>query len=93
MRIRTITGLAFAGVAAAAAVVAGGVAYAGDDRAATPVLQIVTEQEAAQPGTLQWSREDCPEKDGGGTVPAPGESGAPQQPAAPEQPAVPQESL
>ncbi len=90
MRIRTMTGLAFAGVAAAAAVVAGGVAYAGDDRATTPVLQIVTEREAAQPASLQWSREDCPEKDGGGSAPAPGES---QRPAAPEQPAVPQESL
>ena len=57
MRIRTLTGVAVAGVAAAAAVV-GGVTYAtADDRAddTEPIVRIVTERE--QPSTA-----DCPEK-------------------------------
>jgi hypothetical protein len=59
MRIRTLAGVAVAGVAAAAAVV-GGVAYAtADDKVnEEPTVRIVTEREAAQ----QQSTEDCPEK-------------------------------
>lgn len=53
MRIRTLTGVAVAGVAAAAAVV-GGVTYATADDD-DPTVRIVTERE--QPST-----EDCPEK-------------------------------
>ena len=92
MRIRTMTGLAFAGAAALAAVVAGGVVYAGDETDPTPVVQIVTEDEGAQQGTqrgaAQWSREDCPEKDG-----APGDSTQPSQPSTPQAPTGAQESL
>ncbi len=94
MRIRTMTGLAFAG-AAVAAVVAGGVAYAADVTDPAPVVQIVTEDEGArqgaQGGTTQWSREDCPDKGGapGGST----EPSQPSQPATPQSPAGAQEAL
>ena len=91
MRIRTITGLAFAGVAAAAAVAVGGAAYAGGDAETNPVVRIVTEDEGIRAGTADdgvrgSSQRNCPEKGGSGR----GESGVP---ATPEQPATPQESL
>lgn len=62
MRIRTLAGVAVAGVAAAAAVV-GGVAVATADEN-EPTVRIVQEaqpEEAAQ----QQPAEDCPEKNGG----------------------------
>ena len=64
MRIKTIVGVAFAG-AAAAAVVAGGVAYASDDGAGDQRVRIVYEDqsEGAVTGTAVDGR-DCPEKSG-----------------------------
>ena len=69
MRIRTLAGVAVAGVAAAAAVV-GGVAVATADDT-EPTVRIVQE---AQPGDTAQPRpdEDCPEKNGAA---APGETG------------------
>jgi len=61
MRIRTLAGVAVAGVAAAAAVV-GGVAVANADED-EPIMRIVTEREAAQQQPAQPD-EDCPEKNG-----------------------------
>ena len=66
MRIRTLAGVAVAGVAAAAAVVGGVAVATADDN--EPTMRIVTEREAAQPAQPD---EDCPEKDGA----APQESG------------------
>jgi hypothetical protein len=67
MRIKTIAGVAFAG-AAAAAVVAGGVAYASDDGAGEQRVRIVYEDQGngATTGTAVDER-DCPEKNGGGS--------------------------
>jgi hypothetical protein len=64
MRIKTIVGVAFAG-AAAAAVVAGGVAYASDDGAGDQRVRIVYEdqRDGAVTGTAVDGR-DCPEKSG-----------------------------
>ena len=59
MRIRTLAGVAVAGVAAAAAVV-GGVAVATADEN-EPTVRIVQE---AQPGDTAQPDEDCPEKNG-----------------------------
>jgi hypothetical protein len=65
MRIRTLAGVAVAGVAAAAAVV-GGVAVATADEQ-EPIVRIVQE---AQPGdTAQQPGEDCPEKNGDASAP------------------------
>jgi hypothetical protein len=65
MRIKAIVALSFAG-AAAAAVIAGGAAYAsgvnGDDDAD---VRIVYEDNSFAPGTATDGR-DCPEKNGGG---------------------------
>jgi hypothetical protein len=76
MRIKAIVGVAFAG-AAAAAVVAGGVAYASDDGAGDQRVRIVYENQGdgAITGTAVDGR-DCPEKSGGGSSEAPGSSGA-----------------
>lgn len=65
MRIRTLAGVAVAGVAAAAAVV-GGVAVATADEN-EPTVRIVQEAQQSQPD------EDCPEKNG--EAAAPQESG------------------
>ena len=67
MRIKAIVGVAFAG-AAAAAVVAGGVAYASDDGAGDQRVRIVYEDQGngATTGTAVDER-DCPEKNGGGS--------------------------
>ena len=75
MRIKTIVGVAFAG-AAAAAVVAGGVAHASDDGAGDQRVRIVYEDQAdgAITGTAVDGR-DCPDKSGGGSQ-APGGSGS-----------------
>jgi hypothetical protein len=76
MRIKTIAGVAFAG-AAAAAVVAGGVAYASDGDGGGERLRIVYEDQGNRSGTTADLREDCPEKSGGGSAPeseAPGGS-------------------
>lgn len=67
MRIRTMAGIAVAGVAAAVTV-AGGVAYATADESET-TLRIVTEQE--QPAQQEG---ECPEE-GGGTGAAPSPEG------------------
>jgi hypothetical protein len=76
MRIKAIVGVAFAG-AAAAAVVAGGVAYASDDGAGDQRVRIVYEDQGngAITGTAVDGR-DCPEKNGGGGSEAPGTSGS-----------------
>jgi hypothetical protein len=67
MRIRTV-GLAIAGAAAAAAI-AGGVAYAqGDD--AEPSVRIVQQEQPTQPDQQPSPTKDCPPRGGG--------SGAPQ---------------
>jgi hypothetical protein len=62
MRIKTIAGLAFAG-AAAAVVVAGGVAYASDETGSDTSVRIVHEEGAG--GTAVDDR-NCPEKSGEG---------------------------
>jgi len=61
MRIRTLAGVAVAGMATAAAVV-GGVAYATADEE-EPTVRIVTEREAPVENAQQPD-EDCPEKSG-----------------------------
>jgi hypothetical protein len=67
MRIKTIAGVAFAG-AAAAAVVAGGVAYASDDGAGDQRVRIVYEDQGNGATTRTAVDErDCPEKNGGGS--------------------------
>lgn len=61
MRIRTLAGVAVAGVAAAAAVVGGVTVATADDN--EPIVRIVQEaqpEEAAQ----EQPAEDCPEKNG-----------------------------
>jgi hypothetical protein len=64
MRIRTV-GLAIAGAAAAAAI-AGGVAYAqGDD--AEPSVRIVQQEQPTQPDQQPSPTKDCPRGSGGGT--------------------------
>jgi len=68
MRIKTIVGVAFAG-AAAAAVVAGGVAYASDGDGGGERLRIVYEDQGSGSGTTANLSEDCPEKSGGGSAP------------------------
>jgi hypothetical protein len=77
MRIKTIVGVAFAG-AAAAAVVAGGVAYASDgDPAGDQRVRIVYEDQNGG-NSVADRRENCPEKNGGGSEsPAP-ESAQPE---------------
>jgi hypothetical protein len=76
MRIRTVTGLAFAGAAVAAAVGLGTAAYA-DGQGETLVI---TTDESNRTGTAetapggaaaQW---DCPESDGAGSSPSAGSS-------------------
>jgi hypothetical protein len=77
MRIRTITGLALAGAAAATAVALGGAAYAeggGDTSRFTPAVttgdssRTVTTGTDADGAAAEW---DCPEKDGSaGSAPA-----------------------
>lgn len=77
MRIRTITGLALAGAAAATAVALGGAAYAeggGDTSRFTPAVttddssRTVTTGTDADGSAAEW---DCPEKDGpAGSAPA-----------------------
>jgi ABC-type transport system substrate-binding protein len=69
MRIRTVTGLAFAAAAAAASVGLGTAAYA-DGQGETLVITTedsthgVTPQTAADGATAPW---DCPESDGAGS--------------------------
>ena len=61
MRIRTLAGVAVAGVAAAAAVVGGvAVATADENEPTVRIVQEVQPEEAAQ----QQPAEDCPEKSG-----------------------------
>jgi hypothetical protein len=71
MRIKTIAGLAFAGAAVAAVTLAGG-AYAADDSGSDQRVRIVYEDQGTA-GTAADTR-DCPEKNGGGSQPSPGES-------------------
>jgi hypothetical protein len=70
MRIKTIAGLAFAG-AAAAVVVAGGVAYASDEPGSGTTVKIVNDEGAT--GTAVDDRE-CPEKSGENQQPAEAEN-------------------
>ena len=76
MRITTVTGLAFAGAAIAAAVGLGTAAYA-DGHGETLVIttdgsdRTVTAEAAADGAAAQW---DCPESDGGGSSPSAGPS-------------------
>ncbi|PZG02942.1 hypothetical protein [Micromonospora deserti] len=79
MRISIKAGLGLAGAAAVAAVVvAGGVAYAGEDVVPEPVVQIVTEQGPGTTGGAQSvSEEDCPDK-GGAASTAPEEAASSQ---------------
>ena len=66
MQIMTITGLAFAGIAAAAAM--SGAAYAGSDDGTASVVRIVTEDGSVRTVTSDdgagglIARWDCPEK-------------------------------
>jgi hypothetical protein len=65
MRIKSIVALSFAG-AAAAAVIAGGAAYANEaNRGDDADVRIVYEDNGYAPGTATDGR-DCPEKNGGG---------------------------
>ncbi len=82
MRIKTIVGLACAGVAAAAVTAVGSAAYAegrGEGTSTVPVVttdqpaRAVTQDDATRESSAPW---DCPEKDGSG----PGGSGSPAAP-------------
>jgi uncharacterized protein HemX len=72
MRIRTVTGLAFAAAAVAAAVGLGTAAYA-DGQGET---LIITTEESNRTGTVDTAaggaaaRWDCPESDGAGSSPS-----------------------
>jgi hypothetical protein len=74
MRITTVTGLAFAGAAIAAAVGLGTAAYA-DGHGETLVITTDGSDRAvtaeADGAAAQW---DCPESDGGGSSPSAGPS-------------------
>jgi hypothetical protein len=71
MRIKTIVGVAFAG-AAAAAVVAGGVAYASTgDGSGGEQLRIVQDDGSGTTGGAAYDGRDCPEKGDGGQSEAP----------------------
>jgi hypothetical protein len=72
MRIKTIAGLAFAG-AAAAVVVAGGVAYASDEPGSDTSVRIVHEEGTGTGGTAVDDR-NCPEKSGENQQPAEAEN-------------------
>ncbi|MEJ3744230.1 hypothetical protein WEI85_13170 [Actinomycetes bacterium KLBMP 9797] len=73
MRIKSIVALSLAG-AAAAAVIAGGAAYANDDTGTDPQVRIVYEEGTGATGGTgaATNREDCPEKSGGQGESAPG---------------------
>lgn len=62
MRIRTLAGVAVAGMATAAAVV-GGVAYATADEN-EPTVRIVQQEAPAEEAVQEQPAEDCPEKSG-----------------------------
>ncbi|MEV0222695.1 hypothetical protein [Streptomyces sp. NPDC050704] len=80
-RIRKTAVLA-ATVLAAAGIAGGGVALAADgDEAPREQTRFVVEEGASDDnGTSAWTREDCPEKDGGGSTGTPSED--PSNPAA-----------
>lgn len=78
MRIKAIVALSFAG-AAAAAVIAGGAAYAsGADNSDDADVRIVYEDNGYAPGTATDSR-DCPEKNGGAGESSGGTENAPSE--------------